>query len=287
MDDFSPDELTTIEQTTQEVGRSLFARLDHRRPGIWDRRWWDDRIMAWAMHDESVKVQMFRFIDVLPMLRHQRGGRRGTCTSTSTRCRQRLPVGRAAGPGRGHAATRLPAGRWPSPRAATPWRTPGGSSPAPTPSEVLAAAMRERRAAAGLHARHPGRSGDQRGRGRALLAGVPRPDRGHRARRSTPGPRCRRSTATSCGELPRVNVSVKLSALDSQFDPIDREGTIARVAARLRELLRVAREQRAFVHVDMESYRTKDLTLAIFQASADGRRVPREPATSASSFSAI
>ena len=69
MDDFSPDELRAIEQTTQEVGRSLFARLDHRRPGIWDRRWWDDRIMQWAMADESVKVQMFRFIDVLPMLR--------------------------------------------------------------------------------------------------------------------------------------------------------------------------------------------------------------------------
>ena len=24
--------------------------------------------MAWAMHDESVKVQMFRLMDVLPML---------------------------------------------------------------------------------------------------------------------------------------------------------------------------------------------------------------------------
>ena len=30
--------------------------------------------------------------------------------------------------------------------------------------------------------------------------------------------------------MPRVNVSVKLSALDSQFDPIDPRGTTARVA---------------------------------------------------------
>src|SRR5262249_31601008 len=37
-------------------------------PNLWDRRWWDDRIMAWAMNDEAVKVQLFRFIDVLPML---------------------------------------------------------------------------------------------------------------------------------------------------------------------------------------------------------------------------
>ena len=66
-------------------------------------------------------------------------------------------------------------------------------------------------------------------------------------------------------ELPRVNVSVKLSALDSQFDPIDSAGTTRRVLARLRELLRVARRRRAFVNVDMESYRGKDLTLDIFQ----------------------
>src|SRR5687768_11281674 len=69
MNDFSPVELDEIERATQRVGHQLFDRLGKRRPGIWDRRWWDDRIMQWAMADESVKVQLFRFIDVLPMLR--------------------------------------------------------------------------------------------------------------------------------------------------------------------------------------------------------------------------
>ena len=41
----------------------------HKRRWGCSRRWWDDRILAWAMADESVKVQMFRFIDVLPTLR--------------------------------------------------------------------------------------------------------------------------------------------------------------------------------------------------------------------------
>ncbi|MES1213240.1 MAG: L-glutamate gamma-semialdehyde dehydrogenase, partial [Singulisphaera sp.] len=67
------------------------------------------------------------------------------------------------------------------------------------------------------------------------------------------------------GNLPRVNVSVKLSALDSQFDPIDPVGTTERVGRRLRTLLRAARKARAFVNVDMESYKVKDLTLAIFR----------------------
>src|SRR5690606_3230987 len=50
-------------------GQMLWQRLEKRRPSILDRRWWDDRLVDWAMADESVKVQMFRFVDVLPMLR--------------------------------------------------------------------------------------------------------------------------------------------------------------------------------------------------------------------------
>src|SRR6185437_14095322 len=67
------------------------------------------------------------------------------------------------------------------------------------------------------------------------------------------------------GPLPRVNVSVKLSALYSQFDPIDPEGTSRIVRRRLRPILRAARAQSAFVNIDMEQYAFKDLTLQIFR----------------------
>src|SRR5690606_12695536 len=67
------------------------------------------------------------------------------------------------------------------------------------------------------------------------------------------------------GPIPRVNLSVKLSALISQFLPIDPVGTAEGVKARLRPLLRAAREHDAFIHVDMEHYAFKDLTLEIFQ----------------------
>src|SRR6185436_9799780 len=67
------------------------------------------------------------------------------------------------------------------------------------------------------------------------------------------------------GPIPRVNLSIKLSALDSQFDAIDTAGTTARVGGRLRELFRTGRRLGAFINVDMESYDKKDLTLHIFQ----------------------
>jgi RHH-type proline utilization regulon transcriptional repressor/proline dehydrogenase/delta 1-pyrroline-5-carboxylate dehydrogenase len=67
------------------------------------------------------------------------------------------------------------------------------------------------------------------------------------------------------GPIPRVNVSVKLSALYSQFDPIDPAGTSREVRARLRPILHAARDHGAFVNFDMEQYSFKDTTLQIFE----------------------
>ena len=67
------------------------------------------------------------------------------------------------------------------------------------------------------------------------------------------------------GPIPRVNVSVKLSALFSQFDPIDPEGTSRVVCSRLRPILRLAKQAGAFVNLDMEQHSFKDTTLKIFR----------------------
>ena len=68
------------------------------------------------------------------------------------------------------------------------------------------------------------------------------------------------------GPIPRVNLSLKLTSLTARFDALHAEATTERVAARLRPILRTARELGAYVHVDMEQYAHKDLTLAIFRS---------------------
>jgi RHH-type proline utilization regulon transcriptional repressor/proline dehydrogenase/delta 1-pyrroline-5-carboxylate dehydrogenase len=67
------------------------------------------------------------------------------------------------------------------------------------------------------------------------------------------------------GPIPRANLSIKLSALDCHFYPLEGDQVVERVGKRLKELLRVARRNKAFINVDMESYEKKDLTLRIFQ----------------------
>ena len=60
-----------LEQRTKSIGRELFTEFSHYAPSVFHARWWEDRLMNWAMGDEAVKLQMFRFVDVLPMLRER------------------------------------------------------------------------------------------------------------------------------------------------------------------------------------------------------------------------
>ncbi|HEV3024660.1 MAG TPA: L-glutamate gamma-semialdehyde dehydrogenase [Pirellulales bacterium] len=261
-DGFSPRELAKIEATTREVGRHIFEHLSHRQPSVLERRWWDDRIMAWAMQDESVKVQMFRFIDVLPML--------GTSEATIRHLyeyfhdvERHLP--RAVRLGLAVATPRSIAGRA---LAIAARRNAMGHArrfiAGTTAAEVLAAAMRERKLRRAFTFDILGEAvTSEREADRYLQQYLDLLDQIAPTVNAWPeSPQIDRS---DLAELPRVNVSVKLSALDSRFDGIDPERSARRVAARLRRLLRVARGHRAHVHVDMESYHAKDLTLATFR----------------------
>lgn len=67
------------------------------------------------------------------------------------------------------------------------------------------------------------------------------------------------------GQQAKLQFSVKLTAFYSQFDPLDRAGSGAAVKARLRQLLRHAQTQGVMLHIDMEQYAYKNLTLAIVE----------------------
>jgi RHH-type transcriptional regulator, proline utilization regulon repressor / proline dehydrogenase / delta 1-pyrroline-5-carboxylate dehydrogenase len=63
--------------------------------------------------------------------------------------------------------------------------------------------------------------------------------------------------------VPRVNVSVKPTALAPHFGPLTRDLGLAEARARLRAILRQAARVGAFVNLDMEHYEVKDLTLEL------------------------
>src|SRR6516165_5350157 len=60
--------MADIEALTQDYGREIFARLDHNGPILFSPSWFDDRLMEWTMGNEAIKIQLFRFVDALPLL---------------------------------------------------------------------------------------------------------------------------------------------------------------------------------------------------------------------------
>jgi RHH-type proline utilization regulon transcriptional repressor/proline dehydrogenase/delta 1-pyrroline-5-carboxylate dehydrogenase len=49
-------------------GREFFATLGNEVPSIFKKDFWTGKVMDWSMSHEDFKVQLFRFIDVLPYL---------------------------------------------------------------------------------------------------------------------------------------------------------------------------------------------------------------------------
>lgn len=251
-----------VEKRTREIGEDLFGRLHHRSPSIFHGRWWEDRLMNWAMDDEAVKVQMFRFVDVLPMLRDHAAiaehleeyfdevrehlpwaARLGLDLSTSNSILSRA-LAYNARTNTARMARRFIAGE--------------------NVTEVLSSVRQIRKNGYAFTLDLLGEAiiseveADRYQQAYLdLIAGmseqvdswsaVPRLDKDH------------------TGAIPRLNVSLKLSALDSQFRSIDPVGSRERVLQRLRPILRAAQEHNAFVNVDMEQHDYKDLTYEIFR----------------------
>jgi len=256
------DPTAAVEAATLAIGRQLWEHLERRSPSLFERRWWDDRILSWAMSDESVKVQMFRFVDVLPMLRSHETVTRHL-QEYFEEVREHLPWAVRLGLDISQPNSVL--GRALALNARTNAMRMAKRFIAGTRvDEVLQGIAKIRRQGFAFtldllgEAVISAREADAYQQAYLeLIAGL--------------APEVNRWSENvqidhdQFGPIPRVNVSLKLSALCAQFRPVDPEGTAAEVKGRLRPLLRAARQHDAYVHVDMEQYAYKDLTLSIFK----------------------
>ncbi len=64
----TPAPTSDLERRAVEIGRELLGPARQYKPGLFSPKFWFDQLMNWAMKDPSFKMQLFRFIDVFPML---------------------------------------------------------------------------------------------------------------------------------------------------------------------------------------------------------------------------
>ena len=233
-----------LETRTRDIGRELFARVMEHRPTMGSAAWWDDQLMRLTMGNEALKVQLFRFVDVLPALR-------ADCEVTrhlreyfeQVQAQLPMPVRLVLRhmPANGRAGSMIArAARFNASRLARKFIA-GSDVP-----ETVAAIESLRRQSLAFTIDLLGE---------AVLS-EPEAERYQIAylhfvdgltQRSAAWPTIPQIDLDDRGPIPRVNISVKLSSLYSQFDPIDPTATSRAVRDRLRPILRLARERGAFV----------------------------------------
>jgi RHH-type proline utilization regulon transcriptional repressor/proline dehydrogenase/delta 1-pyrroline-5-carboxylate dehydrogenase len=280
-----------LEDLTRELGAEMFERMRGSNPHILQPLWWEERLLEQCMRDEWFKVQAFRFIDALPMM---------TTDTDIARHLKEYFVRRShhAGSAHGH-SNGHPNGR--ADRAALEELAPRGRSGLArwagrmlnfSRCDSLPAKLAARFARFGArtmsHRFIAGSTPDEavrtirRMRDQQLAftidvlgeAAVSEVESAHYfriyhdlitqlARHAQGWPVVPLADTAEGRPIPRVNVSIKLTSLFSQFDAIDPEGTRRAVKERLRPLLRAAMKDGVHVHIDMEHYAIKDITLEI------------------------
>ncbi|MFO8033076.1 MAG: hypothetical protein R6U22_11080, partial [Desulfohalobiaceae bacterium] len=57
-----------LNPSIKERGKKFFNSISGEAPSVFNKGWWTGKVMDWSMRNEEFKVQLFRFVDVLPYL---------------------------------------------------------------------------------------------------------------------------------------------------------------------------------------------------------------------------
>src|SRR5476651_1507087 len=57
-----------LERDVQRLGRALHQRLRGQTPGLFEAAYWQGLLLDWAMRDPELKTDLFRLVDALPAL---------------------------------------------------------------------------------------------------------------------------------------------------------------------------------------------------------------------------
>jgi RHH-type proline utilization regulon transcriptional repressor/proline dehydrogenase/delta 1-pyrroline-5-carboxylate dehydrogenase len=250
-----------LDDAIQKAGTELHARMKGETPGVFNKAYWEGAILEWAMKDPSFKVDMFRFVDVFPTLQ------------TKEQVKQHiqeylLKEGRE-----------LPALISAALKAATAGLT-AGIAQATMKGQIEGMANRfivGRDAKAALpelkklHKEGIAFTVDLLGEGT-----VSESEADHYAARYldlidnladevAKFPVDDVIDRNHLGAIPRTNVSLKISAMFSQIDPVDLKGSVAALKKRVLPLFLRAKEKNVYLNVDLEQWAYHDITYDLFE----------------------
>ncbi len=279
-------EMPDLETRIRQTGSRLYDLMEGETWSIFSRDYWVGKLFDWCMNNDAFKVQMFRFIDVFPSL--------AGSEDVISHLQQYFSDPELDFPS---------AVNWGIKYVAPSWMTSGivaraiGRNIKKTASQFIAGTSPEDALRALEKLRSSGFAFSIDLLGEAVVSekeaeaylerylhlfgffdGVQEklsPLGNAFPMETDPLPGGGGRTDWHCS--PRLNVSIKTSAMYSQMSACAFEHSIEKASERLRPILRRAMKASAFINFDMEHHGIKDLTLSLYQSlmeEAEFRRYP-------------
>lgn len=246
-------------------GKAFFASIRGESPSIFNKGFWTGKVMDWAMQNEAFKVQLFRFVDVLPYL------------NTSDNLSRHIEEYFAGGD----------AGEIP---AVLKWGAEKSGLFGGVAAKLMGKAIRSniegmarqfivgektKEAVKNLsRIRKDGFAFTVDLLGEATVSEVE--SDAYRdgylevlaaieAEQAAWKPLGSGRDGLDWGSTPRVNASIKPSALFSQARPMDFEGSVNGILSRMRPVYRKIKSMGGALCIDMEQVKYKDITIELFK----------------------
>ncbi|MBC8200770.1 MAG: bifunctional proline dehydrogenase/L-glutamate gamma-semialdehyde dehydrogenase [Planctomycetes bacterium] len=253
----------STEHRIREIGGALLEQARSKKQSWFSTAFWSDKLMDWAMEDEEFKIQLFRFVDTFPMLvtpeqvhEHlvdylsqpnvklppglgiglKAGGlAQGTMTKTVTSQITKMAKRFIAGT---DAASALP-------ELQSIWKEGVAFS-----VDLLGEACVSDSEAA-----------EYRQRYLDLLINLPETVSSWNENKILEN--------DHLGPIPRTNISIKISSLFANTDPIAHDLSVDGLFKALKPILEEAEKNGTLINFDMEQFEYKDLTLDLFMKCCD------------------
>lgn len=252
--------MSEIQSLIQTKGEEVLQRMESQSKGsIFSKDFWYGRIMEWSMKNENFKTKMFRFVDVLPTLSNNNEVAEHL-KEYFTEGGEELPSIFNVGLGLGKLAPSFLAGTirknvtemakmfiaGENPAEALPVLLKGRKNKICFTVDILGEATLGEKEALQYQSKYL-----------ELIDWL--------ATESNKWDNTSLIDEDHEGAIPKVNVSVKLSALYSQINDKAWEQTKNSLKDRIRPLMKLAQSKKVFLNLDMEQYSVKQLTLDVFK----------------------
>lgn len=252
--------MQNLEAQIRAKGEEILRRMEGQsKVSLFSKDFWYGSIMDWSMKNERFKTNMFRFVDVLPSL--------NSGSDVAKHLKEyfaengdELPSVFNVGLGLGSLAPGLMAGAirknvtqmakmfivGENPQEALPVLKKARKNKMTFTVDILGEATLSEKEASDYQSRYMELI-DWLAKDAQSWEEVPQVDRDHD------------------GAIPKINVSVKLTALYSQINDKAWDHTKSILKERLRPVFRSAMQKGVFLNLDMEQYSVKHLTLEVFK----------------------